>query len=145
MSFKRIGNSQPFWMRRRGNPARLTVRKSQWAQNHRAIAQFSLSPELLKEMRWLIGDRVEVLVDATARLGLIKRVRDGGWKISAKISDAHKNAVAFSTRGVVSITPDADDLRVLFGACDRYAPQNITISDEGIVFEIPKATEMSKE
>ena len=88
--------------------------------------RFGLSDELLKEARFIAGDRVDVLLDVEARLGLIRRTLQGGWKISG--SKAKKVVQMTWTEGLPSVPTTS--------ACE-----SVTVTDEGIMFELPKTAQ----
>jgi hypothetical protein len=51
-------------------------------QNGKAYLNVRIDNETLKEARIFVGDRLDVLFDKEGRLGLVKRVKDGGWQLS---------------------------------------------------------------
>jgi hypothetical protein len=51
-------------------------------QTGKAYLNVRIDNETLKEARLILGDRLDVLFDKDARLGLIKRVKEGGWQLS---------------------------------------------------------------
>ena len=52
--------------------------------NKTQAAVFSIGSQLRKEMRWLIGDRVDVLYDPSLAEGQLVRCKEGGWAITGR-------------------------------------------------------------
>lgn len=96
---------------------------------------FRISAPLAREARLLIGDRVDILFDTKDRIGLIKRVKSGGYKLT--------------TNGM----PRSDIKEGAYYACSvkmtHYAGmpmigkstdcESVNVKDEGIMFVFPAA------
>lgn len=54
------------------------------SNNDQSYLQIRIDNDTLKEARILLGDRLDLLFDKEGRLGLIKRVKDGGWMLTGK-------------------------------------------------------------
>jgi len=108
-----------------------------------ATDQFCLriTESLAREARLLIGDRVDILIDQEARLGLVKRVAKGGWALSLATGSLKANAKPGNyynckinckyIEGLPYCKPSAE--------CE-----NVNVVDEGIMFEIPERAEFKK-
>lgn len=99
----------------------------------RPALRFRISKDLAQEARILPGDRVDVLIDTNERLGLVRRVNTGGYSASASGITADKIKAGDFYPLVTKITlypgmPKVDETT----ECE-----NITVSNEGIIFAIP--------
>ena len=62
---------------------------------------FSISAKLCREMRWMSGDRLDVLFDAEAMQGQLIRCKGGGWclcPLGGKDSDTTRKALRVTWR-----------------------------------------------
>lgn len=55
--------------------------------NKTQAAVFSIGSQIRKEMRWLIGDRVDVLYDPALAEGQLVRCKEGGWAVTGRGED----------------------------------------------------------
>ena len=86
---------------------------------------FKLSERVMKQLRWVRGDYIKILIDETAdpKLGLLERTTDpvSGFKLSV----GNRISARFNTTEFPAETP-------------KYStPDNVTISDRGILFDWP--------
>jgi hypothetical protein len=96
---------------------------------------FRISALLMKKSRFIFGDRLDVLFDPSDRTGLIRRVKEGGYKLcvhggSKNVADTtNKSGVVKMTHfhGMPSISTSAE--------CE-----NVSVDGEGILFRFPEAT-----
>lgn len=98
-----------------------------------------ISMELLKEVRWLIGDRVQIYRDGNSDLFLIK-MEQNGYMISANSSPA-KNCSTKSFAGTNKVAGRAKFPSRKFAKNCKSGPipcDNITINELGIMFVMPK-------
>lgn len=87
--------------------------------------RFGVSMALLKEARIMEGDRVDLLFDEEARLGLIKRVTAGGWAVGRRTSTSSKITIQLTwAEGLPSVSGPS--------ACE-----SVSVTDEGILFVLP--------
>jgi hypothetical protein len=93
---------------------------------------------MLKKVRWVLGDRVELLKDSEKDLFLLKRSTTG-YLLS--MASAPKGAAkkSFGKNDVTAIVKmpkpvGIKDERISVTPCD-----SATVEDEGIIFELPKS------
>lgn len=114
-----------------GNQLGYSRYKNKDGRNREQVA-FYIGMNLMRKVRWIVGDRLDLLYDEEAGLGLLKRVPADstirGNKISARNS---KNIVAVQFCASCGPFPDSDGVLVL---------ENVSVENEGILFSWPKAT-----
>ena len=93
-----------------------------------------LSQELVTQMRWQIGDRVQVLIDdETPHKLLLRRVTSGGWALSyagGKTQTVKKYRVQITSYTGINVAPG-----------DRYACNGFTEEHGGAVLQFAKVAE----
>ena len=95
---------------------------------------FRLTKSILDTARWKQGYRVLVGVSNDGKYGLLKRVKSGGYKLTAQNNHANHTNCAFSMRATPELTA------AFFGKrTEGYVPDAIEVRDEGILFLIPQA------
>ena len=93
-----------------------------------------LAQDLVKQMRWQIGDRVKVLVDdETPHKLLLQRVTSGGWALSyagGKTQTVKKYRVQTTSYTGINVAPG-----------DRYVCNGFTEEHGGAVLQFAKVAE----
>ena len=94
---------------------------------------------LCSQSRFVIGDRVDIKVDTEAGLGLICRVLEGGWAISASGFPDFSKVKGTINTGRVALRPAESSFRILMpDGMQRYVAESVTVKNEGILFALPK-------
>ena len=96
---------------------------------------FRISAALAKDARLLIGDRVDILFDAKDRIGLIKRVKTGGYKLTTngmarseiKEGGYYSCSVKMTHYSGMPMIEKSTDC------------ESVNVKDEGIMFVFPPA------
>jgi len=88
-----------------------------------------ISNTILKKSRYLIGDRVDILIDKSNNLLLIKRIPTGGYKISYG-----SGAIKKTGNGVIQLTA----YKGFPMPSHSLIIDNVVYSGEGILCELPK-------
>ena len=92
---------------------------------------FVISADLMKEARLIFGDRIDVLFDKEARLGLIKRMSGndgGGWKLTPNGGNSKHGSVSISHRNAFPLPPKCG-----------VECENVSVNDEGVLFIFPES------
>lgn len=112
--------------------------KSEWTS--RRIVRITLGVDLLREARYVIGDRLVVHVDTDGpqAVCLVSRVLntngEQGWKLTSASSSGKEGTFA---RGTLQFTVPENEIKTFFhNGVDRYNAQNISVKDEGILFDL---------
>jgi hypothetical protein len=92
-----------------------------------------ISKDLAQEARILPGDRLDVLIDRNERLGLIRRIKDGGYSASAS-GIKSDNIKAGEFYPIVTKITYYEGMPKVDETTDC---ENITVSNEGIIFALP--------
>jgi hypothetical protein len=98
-----------------------------------------ITEQLAKKARILPGDRLDLLFDKEANLGLIKRVVTGGY--SATAAGVHQDKIVSGRFYNVVIKATHYEGMPMFPKSTDC--ENVTITDEGILFTMPSDTEYS--
>lgn len=88
-------------------------------------AMFAVGAKLCKSMRWIIGDRIDVLYDPQLAEGQLVRCQSGGWALTGKNPDA-------ALRVRLSFKPEFE----LHEVTERI-DLAVQITDNTIVFAFP--------
>ena len=91
---------------------------------------------LMKRLRWVGGDRVEVLIDIDNRKGLLRRTHDKGYILYASERGS-------MTRSKVKATLPPNMLYDGKAMFSRPATE-ISITDEGVMFTFPEQRDEQK-
>jgi hypothetical protein len=94
--------------------------------NDEAYLQVRIDNETLKEARLFVGDRLDVLFDKEGRLGLVKRVKEGGWQLTTAGDKAGRVRVRWAPG-----LPHTSEFVEIF---DVTADET-----EGVMFQLPEA------
>ncbi len=108
--------------------------------------------KLAEQARFIFGDRLIVEYDSDSGKGLIKRLppsasEDGlrGWiyRPTNKMTEAKRGK---SGAGVVQFTPNEGAASALFpNAARSYTTETAAVTPEGILFDLPKASQSAVE
>ena len=90
----------------------------------RTSLRIRVSSGVLKQARWVIGDRIEMLFDPEAGLGLLRRVSVGGNALCGRSKSSGATLTTSWYEGMPSVFPSA--------AC-----QNVVVDEEGVLFQLP--------
>ena len=109
---------------RKGNP-----------NNIRHSLSITISEDVMKKSRMIIGDRVEVMFDdADQTLVLVRRVQHGGYAISNGTKPAKQNAGECMRGNIKFSLPE----KLPFSHGDVFAEKDLQITPEGIVIQFEK-------
>ena len=97
---------------------------------------FQIGVNILKKARYMIGDYVDIQQSEDGQYGLIKRVTDGGRKISSSLSQKERKAGRSPSTGTVSFK----SVESLDHVSKQVFIENVCIKDEGILFDWPQKT-----
>lgn len=91
----------------------------------------TIGRNLLQRMRWLRGDRVDLSWDVADNTGLISRTNDAGWALTPRGGSKKKEcSLDLKITWREGMPSHALSLEL----------ENVTITDEGILFKWPKET-----
>jgi hypothetical protein len=93
--------------------------------NDEAYLQVRVDNATLKESRIFAGDSLDVLFDKEGRLGLIRRVKEGGWKLTNQTDTCARVRV----RWAPGMPHTAEMVEIADVTCDEA---------EGIMFQLPE-------
>ena len=93
-----------------------------------------ISSALAKEARILHGDRLDLLIDKEAKIGLLKRINKGGYAASA----TGKKQETIKPGEYYSITIKATYFKGMPILDGYFECESVNISDDGILFDLPK-------
>jgi hypothetical protein len=98
--------------------------------------------ELMTGARFVAGDRLDLLFDENAGMGLIRRLPASttdflGWKLSV-IGKVVKGKPNNGLAGIFKFSPSNEARQLLFGDDRRfYVPEAVSVDNEGIIFTLP--------
>lgn len=96
-----------------------------------------ISKELCIESRFIPGDRLDVLVDKDARIGLIKRVKDGGY--AASVNGIKQDKIK---DGYYPITLKMTWVQGMPKPSESVYTEDVEVKHDGIYFNIPEQVEI---
>lgn len=115
-----------------GSPVHLLLTCTAESRHHKARLRFTVKESLVKKARWQPGDRVDVLWDPEAKMGLMKRVKDGGFALSFK---KDKKTGEYEPSGQVQFVYRSEMGMPFVPGTHPIVQADVT--DEGIMFELP--------
>jgi hypothetical protein len=92
----------------------------------RYTLRLDISPEMASKARFIMGDRVDILIDAESRQMMLKRVHEGGWKLAQSGKAGALKIQVRYLEGMPSVPTSAN--------CT-----SVQLTDEGVVFTVPKS------
>ncbi len=95
-----------------------------------------ITESLAREARLLVGDRIDILIDEEARLGLVKRVTSGGWALSLANGSLKASAKPGS---YYNCKIHCKYIEGLPYCVTSEECENVNVVDEGIMFAIPES------
>ena len=98
-------------------------------KNAKGSLSIRIQSGIMNEIRYAVGDRVDVLIDRKQNLLLIKRITSGGYKISAGGSCKKLN----NTTGSIQITPYSG----FPSPAKKIIIDQIICTPDGILCELP--------
>lgn len=140
MAFVSINNFRDEGERRHGggraplNQCTMRVNINSTKGTHREALQISIPEHVMRNLRWLIGDRVEVMFDDRDQtLVMLRRVQRDGYALSSSqgkdgIGKVHRANVKFAR-------PE----RLPFKLGDRFYEKSATVTNDGLVVQFEKA------
>lgn len=100
---------------------------------------FAIGSKIKKDMRWISGDRVDILFDDQMAEGQIIRCREGGWQIEIGDNDNIPARVRIGYRpefglplvdGPVDLAVEITDSTIVFAFPIRYRKTALTVGKE---------------
>lgn len=73
-------------------------------------AVFVLGNKLVESMRWIIGDRIDILYDSAMAEGQLVRCKDGGWALTGKNARTFRVRIAMRPQFELPIVEHKIDL-----------------------------------
>ena len=126
----------------RGGSVDARIYVSATRHNTRDRNQYSLCVYVdatrMKEYRLLIGDRATVLLDYEARIGMVVRRIDDGYKLCVPGKSSTYKA-GTPSRGLLKSTANIEQIRRIWpsGEPYRWHTNDAYVADDGIVFALP--------
>ena len=103
--------------------------------NIRHSLSITISEDVMKKSRMIIGDRVEIMFDDEDQtLVLVRRVQHGGYSISNGTKPAKENAGECMRGNVKFSLPE----KLPFSHGDVFAEKDLQITPDGIVIRFEK-------
>jgi hypothetical protein len=93
--------------------------------NGRISLVFTIGKDVLKDVRWIEKDKIDVLFDGEMTFWL-KRVKTGGWTLGCQKDVKNFMSIKISHREGMPIVEKITTM------------ENVVIKDEGILCELPK-------
>jgi hypothetical protein len=94
---------------------------------------FTIGVNLIKEMRWQVGDRIDIQRDPVSNLGLLRRIKDGGRSLAA--TGSRKKAGTCTLAMVYR--PNLYPLIDISKHRSIVSLEQVEVTNEGILFQWP--------
>ena len=111
-------------------------------RNAKRAISFIIGEEICKELRWMVGDYLDIQVDTESGLGKLVRVPEGkirGNKLLCASSGQRASLVGVISRSVFRFSASPEMIRVFFPHdTEPYLAENVVVKAEGLLFSIPR-------
>ncbi len=123
--------------RSRLTPDALVAISTDFSSKSRQTFQFrvSIHLSLIKQLRWMPGDRMDLLVNPRTRQILVRRIPAGGWALS------NLNAKDKSRTKLYAKFPHSPGMPSVRHSTPCH---NVTVTDEGLLIDVPECAQWDR-